>query len=70
MGKYYTIPRGSCPECGRELAITHIVRHIFKCHREVFSWHKRYCWLCGKYKPSSEMGEVACKECEGEEARD
>jgi len=25
-----------------------------------------YCWLCGCYKPLSEMGKVACKECEDE----
>ena len=24
-----------------------------------------YCWLCGYWKPRLEMGEVACKECEG-----
>ena len=26
-----------------------------------------YCWLCRLYKPLSEMGGVACKECEGVE---
>lgn len=25
-----------------------------------------FCHLCGTYKPSSQMGEVACKECEGD----
>jgi hypothetical protein len=29
-----------------------------------------YCWICGKYKPPSEMGDVACKACEGQRPKD
>ena len=41
-----------------------LMNFLATCVRKVVE-DLRYCWLCRLYKSLSEMGGVACKECEG-----